>query len=64
MSSIVCRLTSHKINRNRVWYDGLHNRTNCERCGLPMIRGISAWRTFDNTSDADPRRSAHPSVQD
>ncbi len=62
MSSIICRLTSHKINRNRVWYDGLHNRTNCERCGLAMIRSVSGWRAFDSESDDDPRRTAHPSA--
>ena len=64
MSSIICRLTSHRINRNRVWFDGLHHRTNCDRCGLPMIRNVTGWRPFDSTRDADPRRTRLPGEQD
>jgi hypothetical protein len=63
MSSIFCRLSSHRINRNRVWFDGIHNRTNCDRCGLPMIRDVTGWRPFDSDRDADPRREPHPNAQ-
>jgi hypothetical protein len=64
MSSIICRLTSHKINRSRVWFDSIHYRTNCERCDLPMIRGVTGWRPFDSERDGDPRREPHPGAQD
>jgi hypothetical protein len=64
MSSIICKLTSHRINRNRVWFDKLHHRTSCERCGLPMIRDVTGWRQFSSEIDADPRRLAHPHAED
>lgn len=63
MSSLLCRLTSHRINRNRVWFDNLHHRTNCDRCGLPMIRDVTGWRPFDSARDADLRRTLHPGAQ-
>jgi hypothetical protein len=62
MPPIFCRFFDHRINRNRVWFDSLHHRTNCERCSLPMIRDITGWRAFEDDRDADPRRDAHPNA--
>lgn len=63
MFSLFCSLFSHKINRNRVWFDSLHHRTICELCSKAMIRDISGWREFDSEDAADLRRTAHPLAQ-
>ena len=63
MSSIFCSLTLHRIKRNRVWFDSLHHRTNCDRCGLPMIRDVTGWRPYDHERDDDPRREPHPNSE-
>ena len=62
----MCKLSSHRINRQRVWDDGLNFRTNCARCDAVLIRDddISRedrrWREFDPERDSDPRRKPHP----
>jgi transcriptional regulator of met regulon len=63
MPPIFCRFFDHRINRSRVWFDSLHHRTNCERCGQAMIRDVTGWRAFEDDRDADPRRDAHPNAQ-
>jgi hypothetical protein len=35
-------------------------RTNCERCGKPLLRDAKGWREFDTALDADISRSGHP----
>ena len=34
-----CTLIGHRRVRKRVWNDGTDWRTNCARCGTPMVRG-------------------------
>jgi hypothetical protein len=58
--SFVCRILKHRIDRNRVWNDGLDYRTACSRCGAPLLRDAAGWREFDMQRDADPRRDPHP----
>ena len=60
LKGLICSVMRHKVNRRRVWHDNLHFRTNCERCGLPLLRDAQGWREFDSESDADVTRAAHP----
>ncbi len=55
-----CTLTGHKINRRKVWHDGLDHRASCVRCGTPMLNRNHAWRQFDTDEDTDMRRKPHP----
>ena len=64
--NLVCKLSGHQVNRQRVWEDGLNFRTSCARCGAALMRDddISRedrrWREFDPDKDHDPRRKPHP----
>lgn len=58
--AIVCHLTKHRVNRLRVWDDGLNFRTQCERCGEELLRNGNGWRSFDPDSDGNPLRRPHP----
>jgi hypothetical protein len=60
----MCSFLQHKVNRRRVWHDNLSFRTNCERCGVPLLRDGQGWREFEGESDADVSRSAHPHSTD
>lgn len=60
LESVICKARGHRVNRRRVWDDGLSYRTNCERCRVPLIRGIEGWRQFDTNRDLDSSRRAHP----
>lgn len=53
--SLICKARGHRINRRRVWDDGMNYRTGSERCGLELIRDLDGWRRFD--SDRDPHAS-------
>ena len=55
-----CSLMGHKLDRRKVWHDGLDHRTSCCRCGASMIKRNSTWREFDTDEDIDLRRKPHP----
>ena len=56
----ICKLLGHKINRRRVWNDGIDFRTTCERCDSPLIREFGAWTAFKEAQHGNPLRSPHP----
>lgn len=60
MRNLKCRLLGHRVNRDRVWHDGISFRTKCSNCNLAMIRGRNAWRPFDPEKDRSQYRSAQP----
>lgn len=60
LSELQCSLLGHKIERKKVWHDGLDHRTSCARCGSPMIKHNQVWRPFDSDEDMDLRRKPHP----
>ena len=60
IGELLCKLRGHKLDRNRVWHDGLDHRTSCERCMQPLIKQSREWRAFDTDSDTDLRRKPHP----
>ena len=60
LRSLACKLFGHKIDRHRVWNDGIDFRTRCARCIRPMLRGQSGWREYDDERDGDPDRTPHP----
>ena len=60
LSSLICRFAGHKVDRRRVWHDGVDFRTACARCATPLLRDLRAWREFDDHADADTNRSPHP----
>ena len=64
MSSVICRTLGHKVNRRRVWHDGLEFRTTCDRCDAGLIRGRDGWREFDDEIDADESRQPHPNFNE
>ena len=56
----ICKLGGHRVNRRRVWHDGVDFRTSCDRCHAPLIRDErSGWREFGD-DDALEERQAHP----
>jgi len=57
-----CKVFGHKINRRRVWDDGLNYRTRCDRCDAPLIRGRDGWRPLDFEKDLIVKRSSHPAT--
>ena len=60
LGRIVCLFTGHRINRKRVWSDGLTRRATCRSCGTPMICTDDGWRAFDSALDASTSRQPHP----
>ncbi|KPM18144.1 hypothetical protein AAG593_04465 [Citromicrobium bathyomarinum] len=60
LAKALCGLRGHRVDRKRVWNDGLHFRTTCARCACPLINCNHAWRPFDTEKDADVRRKPHP----
>ena len=56
-ATLVCGLSGHKINRRKVWHDEVNFRTDCDRCGRPMIRELSGWMPFDEEQHRDALRS-------
>lgn len=60
MNAAICNVVGHRVNRRRVWDDGMNFRTNCERCQTPMIRDKQGWRPFDGNRDSNVGRCAHP----
>ena len=58
--SLICKVSGHRVNRRRVWDDGVNFRTNCERCDKPLIRDKQGWRVFDSSRDLNPARRTHP----
>ena len=64
LKGLLCNVANHRVNRHRVWHDNLNFRTNCERCGKPLLRDTKGWREFDSAIDSDTSRSAHPHSED
>ena len=61
LGSVICKVSGHRVNRRRVWHDGLDFRTNCERFDLPLIRDMAkGWRPFDSARDHQAHRKGHP----
>ena len=59
--SMICRISDHRVNRRRVWHDGVHFRTKCTRCDTPLIRDTrDGWRRFDEERDLAFERQPHP----
>jgi hypothetical protein len=58
--AILCAVIGHRIDRHRVWYDGINHRTNCTRCAALMIDEDIGWRRFDKKKDFHPARKAKP----
>jgi len=59
---ITCKVFKHRIDRHRVWNDGLDFRTACARCSEPLLRDAAGWRAFDGARDGNPGRKPHPRV--
>ena len=57
---LFCRLLRHHVNRRRVWNDQINFRTNCTRCGAPLLRDQRGWREFESERDASMKRDPHP----
>lgn len=58
--SFACKIAGHKVDRRRVWNDYINFRTNCVRCGTPLLRGMHGWREFDPKRDYNIARAGHP----
>ncbi|GAB5349425.1 hypothetical protein [Alteriqipengyuania sp. 357] len=56
----VCFIFGHRIDRTRVWHDGLDHRTTCRRCAALMLKHKQGWRPFVMNQDVDTRRKPHP----
>ncbi len=54
--TLLCLFIGHQINRNRVWYDGVHFRGRCRRCRTPMARGQDGWQALDPAMDREERQ--------
>lgn len=59
LKSFICNVMGHRIDRRRVWNDGIDFRTTCPRCGTEMVRDLTGWREFDEARDADEGRVPH-----
>jgi hypothetical protein len=59
-AELACRILKHRVDRRRVWNDGLDFRTACGRCSVPLLRDAGGWREFDAPRDDNPRRAPHP----
>ena len=60
LNGLLCKATSHSINRRHVWHDGIDYRTRCRRCGAELLRDEAGWRPYDSERDRNPEREAHP----
>lgn len=49
LAAFRCRLLGHRVNRNRVRFDGVMFRSRCRRCGSAMVRELDGWT--DATGD-------------
>ena len=58
--ALVCKYFGHKVDRHRVWNDGVDFRTSCARCGRALLRDLVGWREFDIERDSDFERAPHP----
>ena len=57
--SLICKYFGHKVDRHRVWNDGIDFRTSCARCGRALLRDLGGWREFDPERDSE-ERGPHP----
>jgi hypothetical protein len=60
LASLICRVFGHRVDRHRVWNDGVDFRTSCARCGRALLRAHVGWREFDTERDSDQNREPHP----
>lgn len=60
LGAFLCRTIGHRINRRRVWNDGIDFRTSCPRCGMELIRDPDQWRDYDPARHDNPARLPHP----
>lgn len=60
IKDLLCRLLDHSVDRGHVWNDGYDYRTECRRCGAPLIRDPHGWRAFDEARDGNLPRKPHP----
>lgn len=60
LGSLICRFSGHKINRKRVWHDGVGFRTECSRCDKALLREQVGWREFDPVEDTGIDHEDHP----
>lgn len=60
LKRLLCQIFHHRVNRRKVWDDDFNFRTNCERCGVPLLRDHRRWREFDGARDYNVQRQAHP----
>ncbi|WP_454883383.1 hypothetical protein [Sphingomonas oryzagri] len=60
--NILCLIAGHKINRAKVWHDGLDHRSRCARCDATLVRDpqVGRWRVFDPKKDDDRGRIKKP----
>lgn len=56
LTTLICKLSDHKIARNRVWHDRFNYRTKCRRCGKPLIRSRKGWSIYSDDGDTARRR--------
>lgn len=63
LESALCGLSGHRINRRRVWHDSINFRTDCDRCGKGLIRGISGWIEFVETAHGQPDRKSREEAE-
>ncbi len=56
----LCAMFRHRRDRRKAWHDGLNYRSNCKRCGIPLIRTVHGWRAFDSQRDLSTHRRPHP----
>ena len=62
LGALGCSIAGHRVNRRRVWEDGLSYRTRCDRCDKPLIRDRNGWRAFDLENDMNDERRPHPTT--
>ena len=60
--SFLCSIRGHKRDRRSAWHDTLDWRSNCARCGAPMLKdSISGeWRVFNPETDFSLDRTGKP----
>lgn len=54
----ICEFLGHRVNRRRVWHDGLNYRSRCKRCRHDLLRQQKGWALYDPAAHADERREA------